>query len=455
MIKDARGGRTCAPRLARYLLSVPVCGRVALLNTRSSALALAPESLWREGAPDSSLAPGLERLGILVEEGADELAELSRVRDERRLARLGRGLESAVVAPTTACNARCWYCFEEGARTATMSPETAAAAAAYLDARCTGRRLEVGWFGGEPLVAADAIDRVAAGLVARGVALTSHVTTNGYLADAAMARRMLSWGVHACAIPLDGVGEAYERAKAYPGDPRAFRRVAANVEGLLAAGIAVRVLVNYLPVRLADAEGAVEWALGNLADAPGLTVKLVPLLQGRAEPPRAEARTALEGLRARLREAGLEEGWPRPGAEGEDDALLEYFDLRAKDGNCRATLDGSVTVGPEGELYRCRMFLGCGSDFTCGDVWSGEREPAPRRYMGPPWPTDRCESCPILPLCQGGCGFNNDFVGVGRLCSEERCAARVEAKRRALAAYVEELLRRRGEGAATAPPSSS
>lgn len=82
------------------------------------------------------------------------------------------------ILPTTACNARCWYCYEEGFAKQSMTDECIEAIPGFI-----GSYMEmvddvhVTWFGGEPLLGFDAMCKLSDALVASceaaGVGYTS------------------------------------------------------------------------------------------------------------------------------------------------------------------------------------------------------------------------------------------------------------------------------------------
>lgn len=444
------GPSPAAFRPSRYLLAVPAGGRVAVFGTRTGALALlAPgefEAALGGGGP-ACAPPGtlsrLRALGMLVDAGADEAAAFSRDCAGAR----PEGLGSAVVAPTTACNARCWYCYEAGARQATMSTATADAAVDFLDGLCPSRRLHIGWTGGEPLLAAGVIDRVSAGLAARGVTLSANVVTNGSLVDEGVAEAMASrWGVVKAQVPVDGAGDAYERAKAYV-DGLGLPRVLEGIGLMLEAGVRVRARVNWDPADLARARGAVELLLSRFAGRPGFSVSLVRIFQARVPAGDGGARVRAEegALRELVREAGCEEGLGAPGASAHD--LLKRLGLAAKPFGCESRRPDFLVIGPKGELLRCVQDLGRGPERACGDVFGGIRRNAwwEASCGGEP-PLPRCPACPIWPICRGGCPIKVRDRGAEACCSEEACEARVERKRQAVVQLVDELQRRQSEG---------
>ena len=85
------------------------------------------------------------------------------------------------IFPTTDCNARCFYCFELGRSRIKMSIETAQKVVQYIKAHCGGKKVNISWFGGEPLFHQEAIDTICDGLRAEGVEFASTMVSNGYL----------------------------------------------------------------------------------------------------------------------------------------------------------------------------------------------------------------------------------------------------------------------------------
>lgn len=69
-------------------------------------------------------------------------------------------IANIIIAPTLECNAHCFYCFENGFKKGKMSIETADRLVDYLQEHWNGEKLGITWFGGEPLLAADIIDRI-------------------------------------------------------------------------------------------------------------------------------------------------------------------------------------------------------------------------------------------------------------------------------------------------------
>lgn len=157
------------------------------------------------------------------------------------------GITHYTIFPTTACNARCYYCFEQGCQKETMTEETANTVVEFIRTHCAGQKVWIRWFGGEPTVAANRIRQICEGLHENGIEFSSKITTNGYLFDEALAEEACSrWNLESAMICVDGTEERYNRVKAYVNaQGSAYQRVLKNIETLLAHGIRVNLRMNF------------------------------------------------------------------------------------------------------------------------------------------------------------------------------------------------------------------
>ena len=159
----------------------------------------------------------------------------------------GKALNVFTILPTTACNARCWYCFEKGIEPVSMSEQTADDVVAFIKNNAHGQKVWLKWFGGEPTVAATRIDQISAGLKKSGISFASRMTTNGYLFDEAMVSKAKElWNLNSVRISLDGTEKNYNRIKSYvnPKD-NPYQRVMRNVALFIEKGITVELRLNF------------------------------------------------------------------------------------------------------------------------------------------------------------------------------------------------------------------
>lgn len=135
-----------------------------------------------------------------------------------------------VLLPTEACNFRCTYCYEEF-RYARMHPRVVQGVQRFLSRRAPAlASLEISWFGGEPLLAADiveAVSRHALELVAAHPRLRyrAGISTNGWLLTPQRFRRLLALGIDHYQISFDGPREWHDRKRVRAGGRGTFDRL--------------------------------------------------------------------------------------------------------------------------------------------------------------------------------------------------------------------------------------
>jgi uncharacterized protein len=86
----------------------------------------------------------------------------------------------------------------------------------------------------------------------------------------------------------------------------------------------------------------------------------------------------------------------------------------ATPGPCGATRSSSVTVGPDGLLYRCQADLGLAGR-AYGSVFDGEvRLSNVLPWLSYDWfQHAECRNCPVLPQCAGGCPHQRMYQADG------------------------------------------
>lgn len=142
---------------------------------------------------------------------------------------------------TRDCNLACGYCFAGEKRRDRMPLERGRQALDFAFARraLDGGRLDLSFFGGEPLLEWDGLVVLAEEARARaereGTPLALQVTTNGVLLDAERIARLGELGVHV-ALSLDGTETAHERARPTRGGRGSYAAASAALDRLLAAG---------------------------------------------------------------------------------------------------------------------------------------------------------------------------------------------------------------------------
>lgn len=308
---------------------------------------------------------------------------------------------SYVILPTTVCNARCFYCFEHGMRYHHMTEETVQDTIRFiLEHRPKHNRIHIHWFGGEPTIAPDIIDRICDGLTDAGVIFDAEMTSNGSLLNKELSRHAKEkWNVNKIQITLDGTEKEYVRRKQYVSavkDP--FHTVISNIHTLLKENIRVCIRLNadennigdlYRCVNFLNLEFDVEekkklWVYAHtLFGEPGEIWNACPA--GSASD---ELEEAVNNLNHYMVKTGLT---PRD----------MYFVLRLKSSYCMVTVpENGAVIDADGNLFACEAMP---ENLRYGDVKNGINPVCWKEIVRPDKIRDHCRTCTFLPQCTEFC----------------------------------------------------
>ncbi|MBK6514130.1 MAG: radical SAM protein [Polyangiaceae bacterium] len=254
---------------------------------------------------------------------------------------------------TRACNLSCGYCFAGDKVKARMTPEVASAAIdlALDRADAAGERLELSFFGGEPLLEWDLLIELAAEARARadtrGMKIALQVTTNGTLLDAGRVSTLADLGVHV-ALSHDGTAWAHDTNRRTRGDRGTHAEVEAALDLLLACGRPFDVITVVDPATLGDLASGVR----ALLDRGVERLTLNPSWAAAWSPERLEAlRGAYEQIAAYVI------GWFRRGRTVSVQPLDSALVLAARGERrsphlCTAGVK-RLAIAPSGRIYGC------------------------------------------------------------------------------------------------------
>jgi uncharacterized protein len=162
---------------------------------------------------------------------------------------------------THRCNLSCHYCYAGDHVKKDMDDATMARALdlLYSDG---ARSAKLGFFGGEPTIAWDAMTRAIAGAEARaarrGRGLVAQCTTNGTLIGAAEAAWVAAHRVHVT-VSIDGVREAHEASRPQAGGGSSFDQTVRGLCALRDAGASFDVLLVITPATVEHLSRSVTW----------------------------------------------------------------------------------------------------------------------------------------------------------------------------------------------------
>ena len=275
-------------RMLKYIIRVDYKDKVLLHNAVTGELiALDVQEAQILGTLPAKFSPEMLQLvekHFLVPVDFDEHRQVLSLRGILQKYEASHGsqtITSYTILPTTACNARCYYCFEHGVKTETMTEDTANDAVSFIVENCGSQKsVSLLWFGGEPLVARHRIDQICDGLREHGIQFDSKMITNGYLFDEEMVKiAKIKWNLNYLQISVDGTEIHYNQTKAYinPKDNPYFR-VLRNVDILLKEGIQVGLRMNFDIANHEDFVDFVDMAAERFQHNPLLQVYAYPVI---------------------------------------------------------------------------------------------------------------------------------------------------------------------------------
>ena len=152
------------------------------------------------------------------------------------------------IFPTMVCNAQCNYCYEKGRPQKPMTLETAKKVGNWIiNNAAKNKKLQLRWFGGEPLIGEKCIDTICQIVKDAGLNYKSSITTNGFLFKNENLNKYNDlWHLKSCQITLDGTEEAYNKIKNYKNikGKSPYQIVIGNIKMLSENNIFVSIRLN-------------------------------------------------------------------------------------------------------------------------------------------------------------------------------------------------------------------
>ena len=335
------------------------------------------------------------------------------------------------VCVTLRCNLRCDYCYVRKSDT-TLDVPTAEAIVDWIFARAAGaadENIDIGLFGGEPLLAFDVVRRVI-GLIERHPGydrdrIVVSIVSNGTIFTSQIAEFLRAHHVRYC-LSLDGPPDVQNRFRRFENGRGSADAVARNARAALKAFGWVPVNAVIRPETFRRIPETIRYL-----EALGLRqIYLSPDFSARWVREDVEALPAVYDAMADLYIESHVRGAPLflSPIDGKITALLRGG-YRA-DERCRMGI-GEFAFSPLGQIYPCERLIGCGttSQHRIGSVASGVRAPETRELCQP-----ECTACPLKDVCMNWCGCSNFFAtgDYGRtgpvICAFERASIAAAAR---------------------------
>lgn len=369
---------------------------MGIYNTLSKALVGLDLQEYKqlEGYSEHSISKEKEQIylenGILIPYFKNENSAVNKARINSII---NNKLSVYRILPTSACNARCFYCYEDKRKASYMDKTTAEQVCKFVIEQSDDYFIKIQWFGGEPLMNTDIIDYITSTLREQynDNKIIFSMISNGSLINDKIAEKMINeWKISNIQITLDGTMQEYNKRKNYIGISNAFEIVKNNILLLANKGIKINIRLNYDYENYIDILNLIE-ELGHLfSHINNLNVYAYHLYGANNNYP-IDTRKREEWFT--IQNALIKNGFLTP---------QEAFCLKRRKSQCLACQTNGFIITSNGELYKCSMATN-DSSAKVGDVWNGIINYKALESWCNPGLNEKCADCVFLPICQGGC----------------------------------------------------
>lgn len=302
------------------------------------------------------------------------------------------------ILTTTACNARCHYCFEKGITPVNMNDSTISDLNQFIKQKNV-TKINVTWFGGEPLVNSKVICSLSQFCRDNKIDYMSTMISNGYLIDKYIDLIKNEWNVKRIQITLDGLEEEYNNVKKYIyQDPNPFDRIISNIQLLLDREIGVTIRLNFNQSNYCQILECIDYIYEKYGNHKKLFVYASHIF-GCGDAIHLKDGTNLYLV---IYKKLMEKGY----VKSLDDLRIIFNNT----GYCFTTNKNHFVVNSDGNLYTCDHAVVDKANGCIGTLKDGITNMDNYRFWTKKYyPLKECNNCQYLFMCNGGCRYENNF----------------------------------------------
>ncbi len=336
----------------------------------------------------------LVRNKIFVENDEDEIAKL---KVENLLGRFASPSLSLTITPTLACNFKCSYCYENDSHVETMSEEVQDKVLSFVQGFPSVKELFVTWYGGEPLLALDVIDRLTSRFRTLNLPLSAGMVTNGYLLQELVVRKLVELSIRSLQVTIDGVGERHDKRRPHRTGVGTFETIIANLDKLftITKDLAVAVRVN---IDQSNKDHFPELLSYLSQRYHGERLSVAPAFVERINGCCGEQQC----IASSKEKAAY---WMQ---------LFQKYRIynthafpKLELGSCMMRKLNAFVISADGSLYKCWNDIGRADKAVGSVLKQGLNTTLLARYLkaADKWDDPRCLDCEVFPICDGGCSY--------------------------------------------------
>lgn len=296
-----------------------------------------------------------------------------------------------------------------------MNKETIDKLLIFIDEHIDAKKIDMTWYGGEPLIAFDVIKEINAEIKSKIKIPVGYqsVVTNGYLLTNDVVNYFEEQKIKSIQITFDGEEDTHNKTRKLHSGKGTFQKIIQNIDNaifkLQDCQFLIRVNINndnideYISLYKKFNK---RWSTKNVHIYPGFIREETK--DGKSLCSKCIHPDSAVILYNYFNKCGVN---------------IEYYPKRLKKG-CMINSINSYIIGPEGEIYKCWNDVS-NKEKVVGFIDKKEitNKTLFYRYMIElsPFLDKECQKCNLLPICAGGCGwyrYKNKYEnGSFNLCS--------------------------------------
>ena len=338
---------------------------------------------------------------FLVLEDYNEAEILDSIREKMRVVIDDKYLKECydfIIFPTTTCNARCFYCYENPMKKMPMTIDMADRVTRYIMKKAPNkdRELNLRWFGGEPTFNLKVMRYIMNMVKANGYKITTSIISNAYLFNEKLVKEAIEeWNLNHIQITLDGTEQVYNKAKNYiyknQDEVSPFKKVMENIGLLCETGISVCIRMNTDMHNVEDLKILTKTLYEKFGKYPNFMTYCYALFEEPENPRTDEERKELYTKMFELEDLMVEYNLFRKAEDVDSDIQVHH---------CMADNGACINIHPDGTLGVCEHYIDSDNwgyiDEDSNEVitnWENIHDW--REYLT----DDDCKNCPIYPTC--------------------------------------------------------
>lgn len=344
-------------------------------------------------------------------------SKIQQLREQRQYMHL-------TIAPTMNCCFKCYYCFEHQKYNTYINEECLDAIIQYILKQKELEKINLTWFGGEPLMAQPQIKMFHEKLIENKIDISNtNIITTGYHIDKDTLSLFKYIGLSSIQITLDGSKEEHNRIKHFSGCDDVFERIMENISLVLndAPNIHVSIRVNITRHNMNSFPEIFNF-LSLRFQSKNISVTPAIVKNKMVKNENLSSFLSNKEFFQFIMDLYYKYGIVTPFIEYPQNQICE----------CAIRDKMAISFDPEGNAYKCWEKIG-DKKYAIGKINKtgileniNIKELNRELYGADPMLDSTCSKCSFLPICNGGCPieriqkqFENKVINTCTFCKED------------------------------------